>query len=51
VFQPGRDGDLKALANMLNDDRWLDRDAVLEKTRDAVVITDDNMASEWGHLR
>jgi len=44
-------GDEAALERIVNDDRWHDRDWILERTKDARVIEDDNMASEWAHLR
>ena len=51
VFLSARVGDMQALADMQDLRKWFDREKVLEMTRDAMVITDDNMASEWGHLR
>ncbi|MHC4938046.1 MAG: spermine/spermidine synthase domain-containing protein [Planctomycetota bacterium] len=47
LFPDGRTG----IDAIVNDDRWYDRDRVLARTEGAVVITDDNMASEWAHLR
>jgi spermidine synthase len=48
VFGPGDDAALDAI---VDDARWHDRDWILARTRDARVITDDNMASEWAYLR
>ena len=51
VFDLTRDADRKALDRLVADERWHDRAWLEEHTRDAIVITDDNMASEWTHLR
>jgi hypothetical protein len=51
VFDLGREADRAALDRMVADERWHDRAWIEEHTRDARVITDDNMASEWTHLR
>jgi len=47
LFPDGKTG----IEKIVNDDRWQDRDWILARTEGAVVITDDNMASEWAHLR
>ena len=49
LFEPGRDD--AALDAIVNGDLWYDRDWVLNRTQGSIVITDDNMASEWAHLR
>jgi len=51
VFDRSREADRAALEHMLADERWHDRAWLETHTRDARVITDDNMASEWAHLR
>jgi hypothetical protein len=51
VFDLTRAADREALDFLTHDDRWVDREALLERTRNAVVITDDNMACEWGLAR
>jgi spermidine synthase len=48
VFGPG---DEAALAGLAADPDWVDRATLEERTRDARVITDDNMASEWKRPR
>ncbi|MHC4955257.1 MAG: spermine/spermidine synthase domain-containing protein [Planctomycetota bacterium] len=47
MFEPGSPD----LEKMVTDDRWHDRAWMTEETKSARVITDDNMASEWRHLR
>ncbi|MHC4449664.1 MAG: spermine/spermidine synthase domain-containing protein [Planctomycetota bacterium] len=47
LFPDGKTG----IEKIVNDDRWKERDWILARTEGAVVITDDNMASEWAHLR
>jgi len=48
LFGPG---DAEALERIVDDPRWHDRAWILDRTEGARVITDDNMASEWMHLR
>lgn len=41
-------GDREALERLVDDDRWHDRAAIEARVRGATVITDDNMAAEYG---
>ena len=49
VFDPARDDHRARLDEITGaDEQWEDRESVLRRTGSAVIITDDNMASEWG---
>ncbi|MEM8882608.1 MAG: hypothetical protein AAGD14_00895 [Planctomycetota bacterium] len=43
--------DRETLEALVADERWYSAEQVLARTEGAVVITDDNMASEWAFLR
>jgi len=51
VFDLDREADRQVIDHMVADERWHDRAWLAGHTRAARVITDDNMASEWTHLR
>jgi len=47
VIDPRRPDYEAGFAHLVDPARWIDRTALERLTREAVVITDDNMASEW----